>query len=346
MKIAISNLPLKTGHQIRGIGYYTQKLIEGLKKKSDIEIQEFSNISEVKNADIIHYPFFDFFQKTLPLNKKFPTVVTIHDIIPLIFPKYYPPGIKGSINNFFQRISLKNVKAIITDSESSKIDIEKILRVNPRNVFSVPLAVLDKCLTIKNQKKLNKIKEKYKLSDKFVLFIGNVNWNKNILNLTKASLDAEINIVLIGKDFDNKKDLNHPEKKSYKDFLEKYENNPMVRRLGFVSDDDKNILITLANSLLLPSIYEGFGLTILEAQVCGTPVITSNVSSMPEVAGDGALFVDPYNIEEIKEAILRIKNDQHLRKDLINKGFKNIKRFSWEKTIEQTLQVYQYAASR
>lgn len=346
MKISICSLPLKTGHQTRGIGFYTKNLIQGLKKNSDIEIQEFSDISEVKKADIVHYPFFDLFQRTLPLDKKFPTVVTIHDVIPLIFPNNYPPGIKGFINNFYQRISLKSVKAVITDSETSKIDIEKILGVNPRKVFSVPLAVSDKCLIIKNQRKLDEIKEKYKLPENFVLFVGSVNWNKNILNLTEASIDAGINIVLVGKDFESKENLNHPEKKSYKEFLEKYENDPMVQRIGFVSDDEKNCLMTLANSLLLPSMYEGFGLTILEAQTCGTPVITGNVSSMPEVAGKGALLVDPYNLKEIKEAIIKIKSDQDLRKDLIKKGFENVKKFSWEKTVKQTIEVYHYASSR
>lgn len=346
MNISICSLPLKTGHQTRGIGFYTKNLIQGLKKNSDIEIQEFSDISEIKKTDIVHYPFFDLFQRTLPLDKKFPTVVTIHDVIPLIFPNNYPSGIRGSINSFYQRISLRSVKAIITDSEASKMDIERILGINPRKVFSVPLAVSDKCLIIKNKRKLDEIKEKYKLPENFVLFIGSVNWNKNILNLTEASIEAGMNIVLAGKDFENKENLNHPEKKSYKEFLEKYENNPIVQRLGFVSDDEKNSLITLANSLLLPSIYEGFGLTILEAQICGTPVITGNVSSMPEVAGKGALLVDPYNLKEIKDAILKIKNDLNLRKNLIKNGFENVKKFSWEKTVERTIEVYHYASSQ
>lgn len=356
MKIAICTLPLKTGHQTRGIGYYTKNLVEKLKNKSDIEIQEFSDISEVKKADVVHYPFFDLFQRTLSLDKKFPTIVTIHDVIPLVFSDHYSPGIRGSLNNFFQRISLKSVKAIITDSESSKIDIEKILGANPKKVFSVPLAISDKCLVMKNQNKIKEVKEKYQLPDKFNLFIGSVNWNKNILNLTKASLEAGTDIVLIGKDFstkdgpisdwNNKIDLNHPEMKSYKEFLEKYENNLKVKRLGFIPDDDKNVLISLADLLLLPSMYEGFGLPILEAQSCGTPVITSNISSMPEVAGKGALLIDPYNVEEIKEAIMKIKDDKKLRDDLIKKGFENVKRFSWEKTIEQTLRVYRYASSR
>lgn len=346
MKVAINSLPIESGHQTRGVGYYTKNLIERLKKRPDIEIQEFSDIAEVKKADVVHYPFFDFFQRTLSLNKKFPTVVTIHDVTPLVFPDHYPPGIKGSLNNFHQRISLKNVKAIITDSNFSKIDIEKVLKINPIKVFSVPLAVSDKCFLIKNQSKLNKIKEKYQLPEGFTLFIGSVNWNKNILNLTKASLDAEMDIVLIGKDFTNKENLHHPEKKSYKEFLERYEDNLKVRRLGFVTDAEKNSLITLANVLLLPSFYEGFGLPILEAQKCGTPVVTANISSMPEVAGEGALLVDPYNVEEIKEAIIKIRDDKKIKDNLIKKGFENVKKFSWEKTIEQTIEVYRYASSR
>lgn len=346
MKIAINTLPLSSRHRTRGIGFYTKNLLGGLKSQPGLEVQEFSNINEVKNVDVIHYPFFDLFQKTLPLMQKFPTVVTIHDVTPLIFPQHYPPGIKGSLNNFYQRLALKNVKAILTDSLSSKKDIESFLKIDPKKVFSVPLALGNQLKAVEDKNRFKEVTSKYSLPKEFALYIGSVNWNKNLNNLTQACVSSGVDLVLVGKDFESKENLGHPEKQSYKQFLKNFEGHPKVHILGFVPDNDLAVLMEFSFALLLPSFYEGFGLPILEAQAAGTPVITSISSSTPEVAGEGALFVDPYKIEEIANAVTQIKNDDILRKKLIRKGLENVKKFSWEKTVAQTLKVYQYASSK
>lgn len=341
IRVGICTSPLKSGHKMRGIGFYTKNLLESLQQRSDVEVIEFDDVNKIRDVDLIHYPYFDLFYQTLPIVKKLPTVVTIHDVIPLVFPKYYPPGIKGKIGHCLQKFSLLNVRAIITDSQSSKHDIEKYLGINPVKIYPIYLAPDKNFKSVNNKKELNKISKKYSLPEFFSLFLGNVNWNKNLVNLTQACLDAGVDLVLIGKDFENKDDLDHPERKSYKEFLEKFANNPKIHILGFIPDKDLRIIFTLAQMLLYPSFHEGFGLPVLEAQACGIPVVTSNISSLPEVAGEGAIFVDPYDVKNIKDVILKLMIDQDLKTRLIQKGFDNVKKFSWDKTAAETVLVYQ-----
>src|SRR5688500_16619599 len=129
MKIAVNTLPLKTAHKDRGIGFYTNNLVENLKKDSQIELQEFDSLSEVRDAEVVHYPWFDLFFKTLLVQKSIPTVVTIHDVMPLRFKEHYPIGIRGKINLYLQKRALKKCSAIITDSNASKNDIIKYLKI-------------------------------------------------------------------------------------------------------------------------------------------------------------------------------------------------------------------------
>lgn len=339
MKVAFNIYPLQSNHQTRGIGFYTRHLLDELKTRDDIKIQEFINPDKINDAQVIHYPFFDLFQRTLPLAKKIPTVVTIHDVIPLVFPQHYPPGIKGSINYFFQRIALSNIAAVITDSFSSKKDLEKYLKIPAGKIYVVYLAADEKYQPIKNKNETTKIQNKYHLPNKYCIFIGSVNWNKNLLNLTEASLKAKMNVIFVGGDFKNQDNLDHPERQSYKEFLKRYRNCPGVYLLGYVEDEDLIKLLCGAMGLLLPSYYEGFGLPILTAQQCGVPTITSKVSSMPEVAGKGAILVNPENLTDLTQAILSLSN-QKITDKIIMEGFKNIQRFNWQKTTEQTIEVY------
>lgn len=339
MKVAFNISPLNSGHKTRGIGSYTFNLLSKLKKQEDIFIQEFTEFNEIKDTDIVHIPYFDLFQHTLPLKKKFPTVVTIHDVTPLVFPTHYPKGLRGTTNLLFQKIALKNVSRVITDSQSSKKDIAKYLNVNLEKIDVIYLAPSEDFKIINDKNKLNIVAKKYNLPKKFALYTGNVNWNKNLLNLTAACKTADIDLVTVGSGFEKKDNLNHPELSSYKQFLAKYENDPNVKILGYVDSNDLVSVMNLAAVVLLPSFYEGFGLPILESQACGTPIVTSNISSMPEVAGDGAVLVNPYSVEEIAKAIEKITiNDERLKMQKL--GFVNIKKFSWEKCAKKTVEVY------
>lgn len=340
MKIGIDVSNLHKFSKGRGIGYYSQYLIDSLRKYTDLELQVIEDPSDKPEVDIIHYPYFDFFRTTLPLNKKVPTVVTIHDVIPLIFPNHYPPGIKGRLKHLVQRYALKNIDAVITDSNSSKQDINKYLNMPINKIFTVYLSAAEHFRIIKDSKTLIKVKEKYKLPEQFVLYVGSVNWNKNLNNLVKASINAGVDLVMVGKDFANKENLNHPERKEFRRFIENFVDNPKIHVIGFVEDEDLVSIYNLASITLLVSFYEGFGLSILESQACGTPVITSHVSSMPEVAGKGALLIDPENVEEINKAIISIFEDNKLSKDLVNKGLRNSGKYSWKNVAIETSRVY------
>lgn len=340
MYVGIDVSNLHEFSKLRGIGVYAKNLYEAIRKYTNINVKLVEDSTNEK-FDLIHYPYFDFFASSLPLIKKYPTVVTIHDLIPLIFPKFYPPGIKGSINLFRQKVALKNVKAIISVSTSTKGDIEKILKINPGKIFTVYSAPAENFKKIENLTELKSIKKKYNLPNKFALFVGSVNWNKNLINLTQACIDAKIDLYLVGSGFNIQENLNHPELAPLKEFRKKYSDNKFVHVVNFVTGQKLVGLYNLASCLLIPSFYEGFGLPILEAQSCGTPVITSNNSSMPEIAGEGAILVNPENPDEISKAITKVTSDVNLKTSLIRKGFENVKKYSWEKTAKDTVKVYE-----
>lgn len=342
MKIGIFKPANETDHNFRGIGGYTNKLIEALGQINSVQIQEFSDINKLEDVDLVHYPFFDFFKMSLPLFKKYPSVITIHDVIPLIFPRFYPPGLKGLIAFNYQKMALKNIEAIITDSLGSKKDLIKVLKIPEKKIFPISLAPDERFKKIKDPEILRKIKVRFNLPGTFVLYVGDVNWNKNLISIAKACKKAGVDLVLVGRNFIEKKVINHPELKTYQKFLDEFSKDPMIHFTGFVLTDELVAIMNLAKATILASFYEGFGLTILESQSCGTPVITSAVSSMPEVAGEGAILVDPNNINSLTDAIKAIISDYQKRNLLIRKGLENVKGFSWVKTAEETLEVYKY----
>lgn len=341
MIIAIQSFK-NTGHSGRGVGVYGEQLINHLKDIEDVEVIEFSDIDEIKNknVDLVHFLVFDLFQKTLPSNITIPSVVTVHDVTPLVFKDEYPKGIKGSINLFRQKNALKKISKIITISKNSKKDITKYLGIDSKRIKVIHSGFSEQFKIIKNRKELKNIQEKYKLPEEFAFYSGNVNWNKNIVGMTDACIDANLDLVIVGKSFEQKDNLDHPEMKSYKEFLKKYENHPRVHILGFVPDEDMVAILNQAKVALFVSFYEGFGFPILEAQASGVPVICAKTSSMPEVGGSGALYCDPKDTKEISYKITTLLNDEKLRNDLIDEGQLNIKRFSWKKTAEETYQLY------
>jgi len=237
MKVGIDISSLHSMSKGRGIGFYTRYLIDSLRKYTDIEVVVFDTPGKNEKVDLVHFPFFDFFRPTLKISRDTPTVVTIHDVIPLLFSKHYPPGIKGRINLFRQKQSLKKVKAIITDSKTSTSDAVKIFKVSEKNVFTVYLASGNHFTKLSDMEVRKRI-SKFNLPEKFLLYSGGVNWNKNLTTQTAAALQTGSDIVFVGGGFVNRSNLEHPELKDFKDFLSKYENNPRVHILGFVSDEE------------------------------------------------------------------------------------------------------------
>lgn len=343
MKVAFDISRMNKLSLKRGIGVYSLNLFSSIKKYSDLDIQLIESKADYKKFDLIHYPFFDLFDHTLPLNPIKPTVITIHDLIPIMFSKHYPAGLRGKINWHLQLHTLKKASAIIAVSNTVKNDIEKLLKIKSNTTTVIYSAPSSNFRKIEDKKRLEDARVKYLLPQEFVLYVGNVNWNKNIMTMTEAVLKVNKTLVIIGGAFLDKTNLSHPEKKTFRDWLEKFQNNNKVKILGFVSDDEIVSIMNLATCLVFVSYYEGFGLPILEAQACDLPVITSNISATAEIAGKGAILVSPEKEKDIANAVNDLFNSENLADELIRSARKNLKRFSWEKAALETVKVYENA---
>ncbi len=336
-------LPSSIKSKLRGIGTYTTSLFEYLQKEIDaskFEIIPFSG-DPPRNLDLVHYTHFDLFFHTLPLFRPAKSIVSILDIIPLEFPDHYPPGARGKINFFLQKLSLTTIDHFLTISQYSKDQINKSLGVSKSKITVTLLSARPDFISITDRKTLKSVKTKHQLPDRFVLFVGDVNWNKNLNSLTQACLKAKLDLVVAGNSAVNLTyNLDHPELSHFRDWLKLYSDNPLVHRIGFVPNEELAAIYNLATAYCQPSLSEGFGLTVLEAMACGTPVASSNRSSLPEVGGDAALYFNPENVEEIAQTLLKIVNDHALAVKLSQKGIDQSKKFTWRQTAYQTLQVY------
>jgi len=295
-----------------------------------------------RDVDLVHYPYFDLFFLTLPLRKLKPTVVTIHDVIPLLFPERYPRGVKGWLKFQVQKQSLRGVRAVITDSENSREDIVKYLNFRKEKIFVVPLAPGEEFRILKSNLFLFRIKEKYQLPERFVLYVGDVNWNKNVEGLIKAFAkskiqDPNLKLILVGKAFEDK---NLKETNSLLQSIKELNLINQVKILGYVPTSDLVGIYNLATVYCQPSFYEGFGLSVLEAMACGCPVVAAKTASLPEICGKAAVMVDAGEIGKISEGLIKVIGDHKLRRKLIQEGLKQVKKFSWEKVARQTIDVY------
>lgn len=341
IKIGYNTSPLKNGHKIRGIGNYTQNLLDELQKRSKLQIVPFEN-NPPQNVDVIHYPYFDLFFRSLPSNSNINRVVTIHDVIPLVFPKHFPVGIRGSINLFLQKKALKNVEAVICDSKTSKNDIIQKLSYPSDKIHVVYLAAGSVFRKIEDLSQLNKIAAKFNLPKEFILYVGDVNWNKNLKNLLSAVKIANCSLVMVGKSL---ADLNIPQSKEIDKQIKKLnieKNIIKTGETGYIQSEDLAALYNLAKATISPSFYEGFGLSVLESMACGTPVICSDNSSLAEITGGLASYCNPDSSSDIAEKINNILKSSNLKtvttsQTLINHASK----FSWKKVAEETIKVYE-----
>jgi glycosyltransferase involved in cell wall biosynthesis len=303
--------------------------------------------ADLSKYDIAHFTRFNPYRISVLFSKpegvKF--ILTIYDLIPLIYPKHYPPGIRGWVNWQINKILIrKNIDAIITISETSKKDICRFLGVNSKKVHVIYLAprLIFKKLKIDNSLEIGnwklEIAKRYKLPEHFALYVGDINYNKNIPTLVKACKIAKIPLVVAGKQAleIDKMDLNHPELIH----LNKVDWSGTTR-LGFVSDEDLVKIYNLAEVYIQPSLYEGFGLPVLEANSAGVPVVCSRTQALVEISENAALFAESGSADDFADKINLLISDSKFRNQLITKGLENAKKFSWQKTAEETLKVYQ-----
>lgn len=330
----------------RGIGFYTKNLISA-----------FEDIDQIKlvssNPDIIHYPFFDLFYPSLPFIKKAPTIVTIHDVTPLVLSDKYPQGLRARISLQLQKLSLKSVSAVLTDSHNSKQDIQDYLKVPEEKIHVTPLAVDSVYKKSVSQEKLEKIKQKYQLPENFVLYVSGVNPNKNIPSLIKACQTLDVNLVLVGSEFTKparqtfsiKSKLGiqktHPELKQLSTIKKKIDQHDSIQALGFVPTTDLSAIYRLATLYCQPSFYEGFGLPVLEAMTAGCLVVSSNTSSLPEIYPQNTLNFDPNDQKQIQKTLSKaLSLPDSKRDELIKQAHKKAQNYSWEKTAKETIKVY------
>jgi len=278
------------------------------------------------------------------LKFKNPTVVTVHDIIPLLFPQHFPKGVKGWLKWQYQKFRLKQAAQIITDSQSSAQDIHKITHISSSKIDSVYLAASDDFKPA-SQTEQARVRRKYHLQDKFVLYVGEFNWNKNVVGLTKACLDLEMPLLVAGgRAVDKDYDRSHPENQPLSEFQRLAQDNAdLTTTPGYVSQKDLIALYSTATVYCQPSFYEGFGLPVLEAMSCGCPMVCSDKGSLPEVAGKAAFYIkDPYSLGSIEKMLKKALNlSKSQRQKIVKQGLKQANKFSWQKTAQQTVNVYE-----
>lgn len=276
-----------------------------------------------------------------PLATRCPQVISILDVSYKFFPEMFK---KRDLVKLFLwgKFSIKKAAKIIAISRSAKNDIIKEYGVPEAKVEVVHLGIKES--KSMNQESKEKILDKYNIKTPFILFVGTLQPRKNIIRLIEAyskintTNEPQYKLVIIGR-----------KGWKYQEILEapnKYGVEDSVKFLEEVTDEELPIFYKSAELFVLPSLYEGFGLPILEAMKYGCPVATSNVSSLPEAGGDAAIYFNPENVNEISDVLRKVIKNKDLRDDMIKKGYVQIKKFSWEKTAKEVLEALESVAKK
>ena len=278
---------------------------------------------------------------TIPVvrNPKIKTIVTIHDLGSNYLAAYHQFPHKIYLN-WSTLISVKFATHLIAVSQSTKKDIINQFGAKQDKISVIYEGVdLSRFKPENSKLKITRVLKKYKIQNPYILFVGTIQPRKNLVRLIQAFSQLieiykePINLVIAGKPGWLYEEI-------YRVAKEPQVANK-VKFLNYISEEDLPPLYSGASLFAFPSLYEGFGLPVLEAMACGTAVLTSKVSSLPEVGGKAAFFVDPYNLDEIKKGMYQIITDNNLRKTLISKGVEQVRKFSWEKAAKETLKVFE-----
>jgi glycosyltransferase involved in cell wall biosynthesis len=292
-----------------------------------------------EGIDLFHAPHY-----VLPPLTPCRAVVTIHDCIHLRFPQYLPHRFGYAYARASLWFATHRSARVLTVSEASKRDILHYFSVPPDKIDVIYNAIDERFGEEPEPDEVERVRERYQLNDPFVLYAGNIKPHKNLERLIEAfhllrRHDADhVKLLIIGDEISKYATLRRA--------VHRYKLHKHVRFFGFVPSTTLAILYRLAAVFVFPSLYEGFGLPPLEAMASGTPVITSNVSSLPEVAGDAALLVDPRDAEAIAGAIRMVLTDRTLREDLRRRGLERARAFSWEQSVARTRAIYSEVLAR
>ena len=324
--VKIKTVPLRPGHM----------------GKVMFEQRDFPRASAEVGADLAHVPYWG-----APLRSAVPLIVTVHDITTLHVPEYRA-GFKARLYNALVSTSARGASHIITDSFSSKLDIMDYLHIPEQDITAIYLAASPDYTPTENSLVDMAVLRKYDLPDFYILYLGGYEIHKNVLTLLHAytyvakALGTDYPLVLAGRKPAQVTDT-FPD---YEGYIERLGLTSYVRWIGFVDEEDKPVLYRNAETFVFPSRYEGFGLPPLEAMACGTAVVTSDSSSLPEVIGDAGFAVHPDAAREMAGAIIATVVQENLAAELRQKGLQQAAKFSWEKTTTETLLVYDQVASK
>jgi glycosyltransferase involved in cell wall biosynthesis len=289
-----------------------------------------------ERVDLLHSPYW-----ANPLASPVPTVVTIHDVIQFVLPQYRWRKMSRMYYWLVSRAA-RRARAIIAVSECSKKDIVNLLGIPPERIFVIGNAVDESFRPISDSWQLAAVRERYGIEPEYMLYFGGFDLRKNVHRIIQAYLRMPTEVrqryqlVIAGR----LHLLGHP---LYPD------PRPMVRELGQedriiftgqIREQDKAPLYSGATLFAFPSLYEGFGMPVLEAMACGTPVVTSNLSALPEVVGDAGVLVDPYSVEAICEAMAELLCDPARRRNLGQAARERSRGFTWREVAEKTVSVY------
>jgi glycosyltransferase involved in cell wall biosynthesis len=305
-------------------------------------------------ADLYHIPL-----NAVPLWMPKPYVVTIHDMGGLLFDN--PRGLRNSLQLFRLRRGLLRADRVIAVSQATRRDIETVLQISSRRIrtiynapdpiFSEPSSPLTARAGepgFEYPPDMRRTLDRYDIHSPFLLYVGRTNPQKNIPRLVEAfavlsgelashAIYKDLRLIVIGDEISRYPALRHAVIQSRVEHA--------VRFLGFVPIETLRVFYQAASAFVFPSLYEGFGLPPLEAMACGTPVVCSSVSSLPEVVGDAAEIVNPENVFDIARGIREVLLNRERRLELVDKGFHQLKRFSWDRTATEVLETYREVAS-
>ena len=286
-----------------------------------------------ERVDLFHSPHY-----VLPPLTPCRSIVTIHDCIHLMFPQYLPNRLAYLYAKTFLHIASRRSNRILTVSESSKKDIVRLLNVPQEKVTVIYNAIDERFRKEPDEEAVWKVRERYQLHDPFILYTGNIKPHKNLERLIDAFYRlrrnglTHVRLLIIGDEISKYPNLRRA--------VHRYQLHKHVRFLGYVSNDLLAVLYRLADVFAFPSLYEGFGLPPLEAMAIGAPVVTSNVSSLPEVVGDAALLIDPLDPDSIADGLRRVLTDSSLREELRIKGFAQARKYSWDRSVSHVRKIY------
>jgi glycosyltransferase involved in cell wall biosynthesis len=278
-------------------------------------------------VDLLHSPHY-----VLPLLCGTRSVVTIHDCIHLLFPQYLPNRMAYQYARFMMGSAIKRSVLVFTVSEASRRDILHFYPgADPERLLVVPNAIDEAILADPGEEEMERVKERYQIRGRFVLYAGNIKPHKNLDRLIAAfaqlrhrSGGEDLKLLIIGDETSRHGFLRRK--------VEECGVRQDVRFFGFVPAHTLAALYRLASVFAFPSLYEGFGLPPLEAMACGTPVVTSRISSIPEVVGDAAVLVDPHSIDDIAAGLQAVLGDDARAAELVARGRERVQHFSWDRS--------------